>query len=72
LMHFDVARHAQELAVVRIVTPCLHTVWAVNRLGSLNGQDVVTVHARRQPSFCLASLAQSFGSAPYNDFHLLP
>lgn len=71
-MHFDMARHAQELAVVRIVAPCLHPVRSVNGLGSLDGQDVVAINGRRKPSFCLTSLAQSFGSAPYDSFYLLP
>lgn len=68
-MHFDMARHAQKLAVVRVVTEPLHFF---GRLGSLDRHDVVAIDASMYDAFGFASLAQSFGSAPYDCFHILP
>ena len=72
LMHLDVAGDAQQLAVGGIVTPCTHSVWAFDRLGLLDGSDVMHVHTSGDEALGLAPLAQAVGTAEHLSPQQLP
>ena len=72
LMHLDVARNTQQLAVGGIVTPCTHSVWAFDRLGLLDGSNVMHVHTSGDEALSLAQLAQSVGTSEHLSPQQLP
>ena len=72
LMHLDVARNTQQLAVGGIVTPCTHSVWAFDRLGLLDGSNVMHVHTGGDEALSLAQLAQSVGTSEHLSPQQLP
>ena len=72
LMHLDVARNTQQLAVGGIVTPCTHSVWAFDRLGLLDGSDVMHVYTSGDEAIGLAQLAQATGTAEHLSPQQLP
>lgn len=72
LMHLDVARNTQQLAVGGIVTPCTHSVWAFDRLGLLDGSDVMHVHTSGDEAIGLAQLAQATGTSEHLSPQQLP
>ena len=72
LMHLDVAGDAQQLAIGGIVTPCTHSVWSFDRLGLLDGSDVMHVHTSGDEALGLAPLAQAVGTAEHLSPQQLP